>query len=107
MQDRFGAHARRVQPAAEAQLLEHRQLLGELGRHALAPCLIGGVLPVAEGRRGQVERHGDGVGMGELLQAAEDLDKAVDGVGIVPVLRRQQADAVKRAVDQTVSIDRQ
>ena len=86
------------------QLLQNRHLLGQLLGHAVAGGLVAVVGGVAERRRTLIPRDGDGVGLVRRQQVEQYILEAVDGVGVAAILRRQQLDAEKRAVDQAVAV---
>ena len=86
------------------QLLQNRHLLGQLLGHAVAGGLVAVVGGVAERRRALIPRDGDGVGLVRRQQVEQYILEAVDGVGVAAILRRQQLDAEKRAVDQAVAV---
>ena len=89
------------------QLLEHRHLLGQLLRHAVAGGLVAVVHFVAEGGSLQVKGHGHLVGLALLEQGEQDIQKAVDRIGIAAVLGGQQLDAKKGAVGNAVAVNDQ
>ena len=80
------------------QLLDERQLLGQLLGHSFALGLVAVVHLVAEGRRLQVKGAGDGIGLDVAQQLVQNIHKAIDGVGIGSVLGGQQFDPIKGAV---------
>ena len=79
-------------------------LLAQLLRHSLAGALVRLVHFVAEGGRVQVEGKGDGVRLLILDELIDDIEKAVDGVGVGAILRGEQPHPVKGSVDDTVGI---
>ena len=87
------------------QLLEHGQLLRELVGHTLSCRLIAAVHLVAKCRLLYIECHRHRLGSALILEAQEDIHKAVNGVGESAVLRREHLYAVKRAVQYAVSVD--
>ena len=80
------------------QLLDDRQLLGQLLGHPLALCLVAVIHFVAEGRRFQVKSTGYRVGPDVAQQLVQNVHKSVDCIGIGSVLGGQQLDPVKGAV---------
>ena len=80
------------------QLLDERQLLGQLLGHSFALGLVAVVHLVAEGRRLQVKGAGDGIGLDVAQQLVQNIHKAIDGVGVGSVLGGQQFDPIKGAV---------
>ena len=89
------------------QLLDHRQLLGQFLRHAVAGGLVTVVGFVAESRRALVPGDGDGVGAVGGEQVEQNILEAEDRVGIPAVLGRQHADAEERAVQKAVAVQHQ
>ena len=79
-------------------------LLAQLLRHPLAGALVRLVHFVAEGGRVQVEGKGNGVRLLLLDELIDDIEKAVDGVGVGAILRGEQPHPVKGSVDDTVGI---
>ena len=88
-------------------LLQHRHLLGQLVRHAVAGGLVALVHLVAEGGGLQVKGHSHFVGLGLLQQGEHDIQKAENGVGITAVLGGQQLDAEKGTVGDAVAVNDQ
>ena len=86
------------------QLLQHRQLLGQFLRHALAVCLVPGVGLVAEGGGLAVKGDGHPAGGGLVQQLFQHGEKAVNAVGKVPGLGGEQLDAVKGPVQNAVAV---
>ena len=78
----------------------HRQLLG----HPLALGLVALVLQVAEGRLASVEGHAHRVGPLLVLQPRHRDQKAVNGLRVKPVLRRQGTDAIVGAIEDRVAV---
>ena len=62
---------------------------------------------VAEGGGLQVKGHGHLVGFTLLEQGEQDIQKAIDGVGVSSVLGGQQLDAEKGAVGNAVAVNDQ
>ena len=89
------------------EVFEDRHLLREFRGHALAARLVLVIHLMAERGRFQVEGERHGVGVCRLLQLQKDVEEPVNGIGESPVLRRQQFDAEKRAVDDAVAVDDQ
>ena len=89
------------------QLLEHRHLLGQLFGHAVAGGFVAIIHFVAEGGGLQVKGHGHLVGFTLLEQGEQDIQKAIDGVGVSSVLGGQQLDAEKGAVGNAVAVNDQ
>ena len=89
------------------QLLEHRHLLGQFLRHAVAGGLVAVVHFVPEGGSLQVKGHGHLVGLALLEQGEQDIQKAVNRIGIAAVLGGQQLDAKKGAVGNAVAVNDQ
>ncbi len=79
------------------KLFQHRHLLGQLFGHPVAGGLVAVIHLVAERGGPQVERHGHLVGVALLEQGEQDIQKAINGVGIAAVLGGQQLDAKKNA----------
>ena len=86
-------------------LLEDGHLDGKLLGHPLALGLVAVVGKVAEGGLPPVEGDAQGVGRLLLRQAQQGGHKAVDRVGWRTVPGGQGAHAVKRAIDDAVSVD--
>ena len=89
------------------EVFEDRHLLREFRGHALAARLVLVIHLMAERGCFQVEGERHGVGVCRLLQLQKDVEEPVNGIGESPVLRRQQFDAEKRAVDDAVAVDDQ
>ena len=70
----------------------------------MAGGLVAVVGLVAERRGAQVPGDGHSIGLVGGQQVEQYILEAVNGVGIAAVLGRQQLDAEKRAVDQTVAV---
>ena len=86
------------------QLFQHRHLLGQFLRHAVAGGLVAVVGVMAEGGGLLVPGDGDGVRLVGRKQVEQDVLEPVDGVGVSAVLGRQHLDAEERAVDQAVAV---
>ena len=86
------------------QLFQHRHLLGQFLRHAVAGGLVAVVGVMAEGGGLLVPGNGDGVRLVGRKQVEQDVLEPVDGVGVSAVLGRQHLDAEERAVDQAVAV---
>ena len=84
---------------------EHRQLLGQLLRHTLAGGLVAVIHLMTEGFGPHIKGHGHSVGGMVIHQADEDIHKALNGVGMAAVVRGEQLDAVKGAVEYAVAVD--
>ena len=69
--------------------------------------LVAVVHLVAEGGSLQVKGHGHLVGLALLEQGEQDIQKAINGVGIAAVLGGQQLDAVKGTVGDAVAVNDQ
>ena len=80
------------------QFLEHRQLLGQLLRHALAVGLVAGVGLVPEGGSLPVKGDGHPVGGRLVQQLFQHGEKPVNAVGVLPIFGGQHLDAVKGPV---------
>ena len=89
------------------KFFQHRHLLCQLLRHTVAIGLVAIVHFVAEGGSLQVESHSHLVGFALLEQGEQDIQKAVNGVGIAAVLGGQQLDAEKGTVGDAVAVDDQ
>ena len=89
------------------QFLQCGHLLGQLGRHSLALCLVSGIHLVAEGGGFQVKGNGHGVGLGFVLELLEHGHKAVNAVGKQAVFGGKKLHTVKSPVDNTVSVQNQ
>ena len=85
-------------------LLHHGHLLGQLLRHAVAGGLVAVVAQVAEGGAVQIEGHTQAVGLLLGQHPVEDVQKAEDGVGVLPVPGGEQPHPVKGAVDDAVAV---
>ena len=85
-------------------LLHHRKLHRQLLGHPLALGLVALVLQVAEGRLAPVEGHAHRVGPLLVLQPRHRDQKAVNGLRVKPVLRRQGTDAVIGAIEDRVAV---
>ena len=85
-------------------LLHDRHLHGQLLGHAVARSLVTVVFQVAEGRAVQVEGNAQRVGLFLARDLLQDVQKAIDRVGIEALARRQRPHAVKRAVDDAVAV---
>ena len=89
------------------KLFQHRHLLGQLFGHPVTGGLVAVIHLVAERGGPQVERHGHLVGVALLEQGEQDIQKAINGVGIAAVLGGQQLDAKKRTVGNAVAVNDQ
>ena len=89
------------------QLLEHRHLLCQFLGHGVAGGLVAIVHFMPEGGGFQVKGHGYLVRLALLEQREQNVQKAIDGVGITSVLGGQQLDAVKSAVGNAVAVNDQ
>ena len=89
------------------EFFQDRHLLREFRRHAFAPRLVLVIHLMTEGGCFQVEGEGHRVGVRRLFQFQKNVEESIDGIGESPVLRRQQFDAEKRAVDDAVAVDDQ
>ena len=88
------------------KILGVRQLFGEIFRHPLAVCLVLGVHAVAERTSRQIEGHSHIIGLLVLDLLEEYRHESVDGIGMFPVLCGQVLDAVERAVEYAVAVDK-
>ena len=86
------------------QFFQYGHLLGQLLGHAVAGGFVAVVGLVAERRGAQIPGDGHSIGLVGGQQVEQYILEAVNGVGIAAVLGRQQLDAEKRAVDQTVAV---
>ena len=86
------------------QLLDQRHLPAQLLGHPLAGPLVRLVHPVTKGGGVQVEGKGDGIRLLLLDELVDDIEKAVDGVGVNALSRGEQPHPVKGAVDDAVGI---
>ena len=89
------------------QLLEHRHLLCQFLGHGVAGGLVAIVHFMPEGGGFQVKSHGHLVRLALLEQGEQNVQKAIDGVGVTSVLGGQQLDAVKSAVGNAVAVNDQ
>ena len=89
------------------QLLKHRHLGPQLLRHGLTPGLIVRILLVAESRLMHIKGHRHTVRVASVLQLKQNIQKAVNGVGIIAALGGQQLNAVEGTVDDTVPVQHQ
>ena len=89
------------------QLLEQGHLGGQLLGHTVAVGLVAVVHLVAEGRGGQVKGNGHLVRLIVLGQGEQDIHKAIDGIGVLPVLGGQNLDPKKGTVRNAVAINNQ
>ena len=85
--------------------LHHRHLLGQLLGHAVAGGLVALVLQVAEGGALEVEGHAEGVRLIFLHELFQNVQKAIDGVGIESLPGGEGPDAVERPVDDAVAVE--
>ena len=85
-------------------LLHHRKLHRQLLGHPLALGLVALILQMAEGRLASVEGHAHRVGPLLVLQPRHRDQKAVNGLRVKPVLRRQGTDAVVGAIEDRVAV---
>ena len=85
-------------------ILHHRHLLGKLFRHTVAGGLIPVKLFVPEGGAVEVKGHAHRVGLLFLFHPLQDVQKAVNGIGIQAVPGRQGLYAEKRPVDDAVPV---
>ncbi len=91
-------------PQVGQQFFQHRHLLGQFLRHAVAGGLVAVVGLVAEGGGPLVPGDGHRVGLVGGEQVQQNVLESVDRVGVASVLRRQQLDAEKGPVDQTIAV---
>ena len=89
------------------QLLEHRHLLCQLLGHGVAGGLVAIVHFMPEGGGFQIKSHSHLIRLALLEQGEQNVQKAIDGVGITSVLGGQQLDAVKSAVGNAVAVNDQ
>ena len=85
-------------------LFHHRHLLGQFFGHAVTVGLVAIVFHMPEGGAVEVKGHTDRVGILFLLHPLQNVQKAVDGVGIQPVPGGQRLHAEEGPVDNTVAI---
>ena len=85
-------------------LLHDRHLHGKLLRHGVARSLVAVIAQMAERRRMQVERHAQRVRFFLAALFFQNIQKAVDRIGIKSVTGCQRPHAVKRAVDDAVPV---
>ena len=85
-------------------VLEHGHLGTQLVGHGVAVGLVVGKGQVPEGGCLPVEGDAQGVGLLLVQQAGENVQKAVDGVGVLPVPGGEQFDAVKGPVRQGIAV---
>ena len=85
-------------------LLHHRHLHGQFLRHGVARGLIAVVAQMAEGGAVEVKSHAQGVGLLLMLHLLQNIQKAVNGVGVHAVFCRQQPHPVKGAVNDAVAV---
>ena len=88
-------------------LFQHRHLHGQLLRHPLPLGLVVRIGQVAEGRLLPVEGHAHAVRVHLLPDAAQDIQKAIDGVGGKALLVVQGVHPVVGPVDDGVAVDHQ
>ena len=86
-------------------LLKLGHLLGKLGRHTLASCLVSVIHLMTEGRRVQVKCDRNRVRLGHILEPKKNIQKSNYSVSELSILCGQQFDAVKRAIDDAVSVN--
>ena len=86
------------------QLFQHGHLLRQLVGHTVAGRLVAVVGLVAEGRRTQIPRNGNGVRLVRRQQIQQNILKTKYGVGVASILGGQQLYAEERAVDQAVAV---
>ena len=89
------------------QLLEVRQLLGQLLRHALPLGFVAGIRLVAERGGFAVKRDGHSIRLRLRQQPLQHGEKTVDAVCIKAVFRGEKLDPVKRAVQDAVAVQYQ
>ena len=66
-------------------VLHNRHLLRQLLWHSVAVGLVAFILQMAEGGAMEVEGHGDGFRLLLLFHSLQNIQKAVDGVGVEAV----------------------
>ena len=86
-------------------VLEDRDLDGEVVRHGLAVGLVGLVLLVADGRSLDVEDDAQVVGLFRVDELAQGADEAEDGAGREAGRVGQAPDGVVGAVEEGVPVD--
>ena len=89
------------------QLLQHRHLGRQLLGHAVAGGLVAVEHLVAEGGGLQIKSHRHLVGAVLLQKVQKDVQKSVYGVGVAPIFRGEQLDAVKGTVGNAVAVQNQ
>ena len=89
------------------QLFEHRHLLRQFLGHGVAGGFVAIVHFMPEGGSFQIKSHGHLVRLALLEQGEQNVQKAIDGVGVTSVLGGQQLDAVKSAVGNAVAVNDQ
>jgi hypothetical protein len=86
-------------------LADLRELVPQVVRHLDASGLVVGVLLVAEGRAGKVERHGEVIRLEVLDAAQHDAGEPEDPVDELALRRRERRERVVAAVDQPVAVE--
>lgn len=89
------------------QFLDDRELFREFIRHSLSSRLICRVSLMTESRRLTIEGNRYTVRRGLIPQFKKYIKKSYQCVGIVSILGCKQFDAVKRPVEDAVSIENQ
>ena len=87
------------------KLAQKRHLGGQLLRHPVAGGLVAVVHLVAEGGGRQVKGDGHLVGLIGLGQGEQNVHKAIDGIGILPLFGGQHLDTEKSAVGDAVAVN--
>ena len=85
-------------------VLHHRHLHGQLFGHTMAVGLVAVVLQMAEGRAVQVEGHADRFRLFFLLHPFQNVQEAVNGMGVKPLPGGQGLYAEKGTVNDGVAV---
>ena len=85
-------------------VLHDGHLHGQLFRHAMAVCLIAVILFMPERGAMEVKGHANGLGLLFLIHPFQNIEEAVNGVGIQAVPGGQRLDAKVRPVNYAVAV---
>ena len=88
-------------------ILHHRHLLSQLFGHSVAGGLVAIVFQVSEGRPVKVKGYGNGLGLLLLLHPLQNVQEAVDGVGVKPLPVGQGLHAEIGTVNDAVAVQDQ
>ena len=85
-------------------VLHDGHLHGQLFRHAMAVCFIAVILFMPERRAMEVESHTNGLGLLLLVHPFQNIEEAINGVGIKAVPGGQGLDTKVRPVNHAVAV---